>query len=853
VDRIRLAWSQLRQQIGQLAVAVTTIALGVALAASMLLANASLQEGFETSIDALAGRAELQVTSLAGGPIDEGLVEVVRGVSGVRTATALLVGSGFLGGARNEGTAVRVVGVDLLDDAAVRFYRTSPGGPAALDDALSFLNQPDSAVVTKSLAARLGLERGDELAIELPRGSSRLTVRGVLSDDGVGQASGGKLVVMDLYAAQDALGMPARVSQVDVLVDPGVTPERVGALLRAALPDHVSVVLLEDRREALVRSVAAFQMLLDLIGAFALLLAVLITGNRLATIYQERLWEMGVMRALGVSRARLVRELLLEAALLATVAVAIGLPIGIAFAQIIVVPVADTMTLNFKEAVTATWVAPRPLPLLFAAAGGVLTALAAALFPASQAVRKSVVSVLARGRRRDAVSDTRSQKWARVLVPILAFALLLLQPVLARGALDAVTLVVIAAAGALLLVPVLRLAGEPIGRLFGVPATIGVQDQSRTPSRAIGAAAVLMTGVAIAIWIASIGESFERYVVEAVMKIRRGDLVVESIYDLGAPGAGRPVVSDRVVDEIAATEGVEAVGAYVIAKANDPETGLLALDPIRLRRAEFGDWALEPGAMPGALELVARGDAVLIDTNLATQRGVEVGRPFRLSTPSGPVSLPVAGVLRTVPTVPSGDVILSREVYRRLWKDATITRAFVLVAPGHSIDQVRRSIQGRVGSRYRLQVTRLEDLSRWFASGVRDGFAFARVMAVITLVVVLFGTGDALAANVLERTREIGTLRALGLSAAQVRTMVLSQALAIGVAGSGLAVAVGMGAGLAFVWLLRPLLGWEMELYPTFGIAFAGGALGVLACVLGAVVPAMRAARFPPAAALRYD
>ena len=145
-----------------------------------------------------------------------------------------------------------------------------------------------------------------------------------------------------------------------------------------------------------------------MIGAFALLLAVLITGNRLATIYQERLWEMGVMRALGVSRARLVRELLLEAALLAIIAVAFGIPIGIAFAQIIVVPVADTMTLNFKEAVTATWVAPRPLPLVAAAAGGVLSALAAALVPASQAVRKSVVSVLARGRRRDAVGACRT-------------------------------------------------------------------------------------------------------------------------------------------------------------------------------------------------------------------------------------------------------------------------------------------------------------------------------------------------------------------------------------------------------------------------------------------------------------
>lgn len=851
MGQLRLAWSQIRPQLGQLLIAVSTIALGVALAAGILLANASLVSSFEESIDVLAGNAELQVTTLAGGPLDEALVERVRAVPGVTDAAALLIGTAYLEG--ETPLSVRVIGVDMLDESAARLYRAGDT-VAAMDDPLIFMNQPDSVLFTKTLASRRGRSLGDTLAVELPTGRQTWTVRGILDDDTVAGAFGGRLVVMDLFAAQQAIGVPGGASQFDVKIAPDAVATEVGARLRSVLPAHISVELLSERRSRLAASTTAVQIIVDMIGGMALLLAVLVTANRLSTVYQERLWEMGVMRALGISRTKLVRDLLIEAFLVSLLAVAAGLPLGVLFAQILVAPVADTMSLNLKEAIATSWVAPRPLPLVVAGLAGILTALLAALVPAVQAVRRSVVTVLAKGRRRDEQPSSAMKRWAQVAVPVLAFAVWAMRSWLPQGALAALAMLLIAAAGALLLAPLLRLVAGPIGMLFGIAAHIGVEDQSRTPSRALGAAAVLMAGVAIPVWMAGVTQSFQDYVVDQVMKIRRGDLVVESQFELGATGAGRPVVSDEVVDIIADTPGVDAVGGAVIAKAASPEMGILALDPVRLRRAEFGNWGLEPDAEPGALERVARGEAILVDTHLQANYDVVVGKPFRILTPSGPVELPVAGVLRTVPIIPSGDVILSRDLYRRLWNDRTITRAFVLVAPGHSVPEVASRIAGRLGDRYRLDVKPIEDLSEWFSAAVVAGVSFVRLLVVLTLVVVLVGCGDALAANVLERTRELGAMRALGMSRAQVRLMVLAQALAIGLAGSGLAILVGLALCVAFTEGFTPaVIGWDLEFRPSVGVAFLGAGLGTLACVLGAAVPAERAARLSPAVALRYE
>ena len=285
-----------------------------------------------------------------------------------------------------------------------------------------------------------------------------------------------------------------------------------------------------------------------------------------------------------------------------------------------------------------------------------------------------------------------------------------------------------------------------------------------------------------------------------------------------------------------------------------PETGIVAADPVRFLDSDFGTWPLATGALPDALGRVSRGEAVLADATLAARRGLEVGDSVRLTTPSGALELPLAGITPTKFRSPAGDVMFSRALYQRYWHDSSITQAFLVLAPGVPAAEVARAIQATLGQRQRLRVMTRDELAAWYGAGVRRAYSFLDVLVVLTLIVVVIGTGDALAASVLERTREIGTMRALGLSPRAIAAQVFAQACAIASVGVGLALLVGYAMSFAFVKGLIPsLLGWQLELDARWQVAALAAALGALACVVGALVPAVRASRMSAVAALRYE
>jgi putative ABC transport system permease protein len=847
---LELAYQQVRPRLGQLATAVVIIALGVALSAGMLLANAALRDSFEESIDAIAGRADLRVAASSGGRMPESLTERVRNTPGVDAALPLLLERLHLEDGSND--AVRIAGVDLLDDSAVRVYEVA--GRGAIDDPLLFMSRPDSALVPASFAAARDLREGSALRVRSPHGPVTLRVRGLLEAEGVARAFGGHLVVMDLVSAQQAFEAEGQITQIDLRVADGADREDVRRALLAVLPAHLTVERPEDLKVDLSRTFSGFQVMLDAIAASGLLLAVLITGNRLTTIYQSRLWEMGVLRALGMSFRALMAELMVEALLVCAAAVVLGLVLGTLFAQLIVSPIADVTSLNFKHVIAVDWVAPQPGPLAIAALGGIASGLVAAFAPAYRASRTAIAAVLNQARLRDPWPEAPGKGRVRIAAVATVAALLGAEAVADVGMLSGVTMALALVAGGLLVGPILRGTSRPLGSLLGSAAEIGVEDQGRVPSRAMGAAAVLMVGVAIVIWISTMRESFSGYVVEQLMRTRQGDLVVDSAFNEIATGDSQARLSEEVLERLREIPSVEAVGAAVAAKSASPETGVLAVDPIRLLDAGFGSWRLEAGAPPDALHRVAAGEAALIDTNLASRRKISVGETVALNTPTRVLELPVAGVIRTIPLSQQGDVIISRALFRETWNDSTVTQAYLRVRPGARVADVAARVRRELGERYHLRVMSSEQLSRWFGQSVRQGFAFLDAMMALTLLVVLLGSADALAANVIERAREIGTLRALGLSRADVVGMLFSQSLAIGTAGALLAVAVGVAMSLAFVHGLIPsLLGWQLELRwsPTLVASAAG--LGVLACLLGTLPAAVRVARLSVVDAIREE
>jgi putative ABC transport system permease protein len=350
-----------------------------------------------------------------------------------------------------------------------------------------------------------------------------------------------------------------------------------------------------------------------------------------------------------------------------------------------------------------------------------------------------------------------------------------------------------------------------------------------------------------------VARSFERSVVDVLTQAMRSDLVVSSSHvesgfleapvdaslltDVADIAGVRRVVGDRVADT------THAGGAIAID----------AFDPVYFSDPSFGQWPLVGTRIPDVWGAVARGEAVIVSSNFVLNLGARVGDALTLETPAGPLAVTVGGVI-THFTSPRGTILMSRDVYARQWRDPTVTRAFVEITPGADLAAVRRAISAALGRKYALRILTCPEIVDYFASQVRIGFAGLYVLAGLVLLVVVVGISDTLAAGVLERTREIGALRVVGVSRAAVRRMVLLEGCALGVLGLVLAAAAGTALGTLWVRATFPyLFGWVIELHFPYVYALQVAALTVLACLAAAYVPSRRAAALQPAAALRHE
>ena len=853
--RLRVAWAQVHGAAGQLVTTGVAIALGVALAASILLVNRALVASMQDSIEALAGKADLTVLAQGQDGVDDGLVEVVRATPGVVTAVPVVTGTALVND--DSGESLTIFGVDLLNDKARQLYQTYGEDAVQLADPVVFLNAPDSIIVTRQFMERRGLRRDDTVELLTPSGARSFTIRGVLDSKGATRAFGGSLVVMDVYAAEEAFLHDGRISQIEVVTDHDADLQHVAGQLTRSLPQGIAVEKTAQRTAGIRKLFAGFQLMLDGLALMGLLVGFLIAFNRLSMVFRKRLWEIGVTRALGARRGIVVRELLKESLLLGLGGVALGLFLGVLLAQRLMPAVARTAELNFNLTTRATPVPIQIGPLLAAGVMGLLASVLAAIVPAIRAAKAPAVEVLrAKGLLQLPAAPAGRANAVRVVLVTLAAAFAVLEVATGSAALGLLATATILIAACCLIRPVLSYVGRSlegtVARCFGLIGRLAVVDMLRVPSRTVMIVSIMTTGLGAVVWFGAMEGSFESLTTGALGQVRRADLIVASSFAHGTVAA----VGEDVADEIARIPGVERVSSERLASwtSGGNVIGICAFDAPHFRDPRFGDWIFNGDHIAGVLERVARGDAILASPGFARSHGVKVGDTITLETPSGPFSAVLAGLTVVSLISPTGDIVMTRNLFRRLWHDSLITRAHVLLAPGTDEGAVRAAISRGIGRRYRLQILSPRQLIETFAAEVRQGFAFTRILQAMTLLVVLLGMADALVASVIDRARELSTMRAIGAPRYRIGALLTLQSAIMGFLGVAFAVATGLA--LATLWggsTMEAVVGWPIGVSLPLRTILGAVILGILVCAIAAIPPARSAMQLAPADGLRCD
>lgn len=844
------------------AMTVLGVALGVAVSIAIRTANVEVLRSFEEAVLTVAGRATLQVSGGELG-LDERVIAVLREHQDVLAALPVLQQQTLVAAGPHRGKPLPVVGLDLLEAAEHHKVRlsTESGGEPALDPLL----EPDAVFIGARLAADWSLIPGSELELLIGTERRRVVVRGVVESSTGVRTAWDHLAVMDIAAAQTLFGMAGRLDRIDLVTDPARPVAEVAEAIRPLLPPPLTVHRPAHRNEQVERMVRAFQLNLATLSGVGLLVGLLLVYNTIAYSVVRHRREIGILRALGLGRPGVAALFIGEAAIMGFLGGMAGSVFGVLLANRLVALLSRTVSdLYVPVSVTAgglSWLTPGLV--LEGGLFGLTVAILGALAPSWDASRTAPAQALAPGEYEGAQAF-RAGPLARAggACLILAGLLALAGPVggiPVFGYASAFCLLVSFSCLAPLLISgvgILAAGGEaPERRRVGALGLIAAEQVARAPGRNAVTVSALMVGIAIMIGVGIMIQSF-RWTVDAwINQTVMADMVVAApgwlTGDEGGAQARRMPLA--WADLAAAVPGVAAVDTYrdLTVELGGRPVSLVSRD-LRVH-AERSRYLFVNGDSAERLARTIEAQGVVISEVLAGRLGLREGSQLTLMTPAGERSLPVLGVFYDYAT-DGGKLVMDRSLYRTLWHDDTTTVIAVYLAPDADVARVRRQLADTMGQVGQIVVITNAEIKREILAIFDRTFTVTYALELIAVVIALLGIVNTLLTSVLERQREMATLRAIGASAGQIRRLVLWEGFYLGMLGAGLGVTSGVLLSFLLIHVInKQSFGWTIQFQFPGWLVVEGVGLALGAALAASYLPAAWAARQPVVEGLRYE
>ena len=831
----------------QLILSVLGVALGVAVMVAMDLAIQSSREAFRVSSETVAGRATHQLLPGATGVPDRVLAEL-RVEGGVRGAAPVV--EGFVTSPLLPDRPLRLLGLDPFSEAPFRPWLA--GGPGTGVDGSLLLVQSGAVFLSRETAEAAGVGEGDRLPIRAGAREGELEVAGILDpEDRASRLGLRDLLVVDLAEAQAQLDRTGRLDRIDLIL-----PDRTGEeeRVQALLPDGIRLERAGSREATMAEMIRAFDMNLTALSLLSLVFGIFLIYNTMTFSVVQRRGTLGTFRALGATRSQVVGSVLGEALLLGALGSVLGLVGGIILGRGLVRLVTRTIN-DLYFVVSVEGLALPPGALIQGAALGIGATLLAALPPAweagSTSPREAMTRSSVEGRVRSAVPRVALAGSAFLLVGVALLLVPTLELAPAFAGLFAILL------GFALLTPITTVwvvgaLRPPLGRLMGIIGAMAARGVVTSLSRTAPAMAALVIAVSVTVGLGVMIQSFRGSVVQWLDVTLQADLYVSnpSLVSARAEGELPPglAVGAR---EIAGVAGVSTYrGVDLLTDYGMTRLVALDLDP----RGESGIDLLDaPGGPERVFQAFRGGEGVLASEPFAFRNGLAPGDQVRLDGEGGTIHLPILGVFRDYGS-DTGALMMARSLYDRLYDDPEVTSLGIFLEEGVDGEQVADAVRALAGEASPVVVRSNRELRELSLEVFDRTFAITRVLRLLAFAVAFIAVLSALMALQLERRRELGVLRATGMTPEQGWGLITTQTGVMGVVAGILAIPVGIALAVVMIFVVnRRSFGWTLDMVVGPDLLVQAVGLAVVGSLLAGVYPSWRLSRTSAAEALRGE
>jgi putative ABC transport system permease protein len=709
----------------------------------------------------------------------------------------------------------------------------------------------NEVVIDAGTAEDEGYAVGDTVGVAPEGPVQEFEVVGIAQYGGVASLGSATFVVFDLATAQTLLDKEGQLDEIFAAGNPGVSPEQLAADLRAALPASTTVQTGAESAQEETEEITTFTNIIEYFllafAGIALFVGAFVIFNTFSITVAQRTREFATLRTIGASRRQVLGTVILEALVIGFVASLIGLALGVALA------------LGLK-ALFASFGAELPeVGLVFATRTvvvsmliGVLVTLAAGLAPAFRATRVPPIAAVREGAELPPSRMARFTPYIGLLTMALAILLLAYgmfvddlgtaERLLSLGAGCLALFTGVALLSSRMVRPLSNLVGWPARRVGGVAGQLAQANAKRNPGRTASTAAALMIGLALVTFVTVLAEGIRSSNRDAIEDQVRAEYVItaQDGYSPVVPEAGeavRSASSAELVTNVRSDVGEAAgSGKYV--------TGI---EPDSIAQAYRFDW--EDGS-DAVLATLGENGAIL-DDDFANDKNLAVGDTFTLvSVNNNRMELEVKGIYKPPPFYPLlGSVSVTQSTFDSLYERPRNLFTFVDV-PGEPTPETTQNLVGAVGEFPDAKVWTRGEWIDWQDSEVAEFLTFLYVLLVLSVIVSLFGMVNTLVLSMYERTRELGMLRAVGMTRRQVRRMVRHESIITALIGA----ALGLPLGVFLAALVTQALSiYDLQLSVPLVPLVVFAILAIIVGVIAAILPARRAARLNVLEALQYE
>jgi putative ABC transport system permease protein len=790
---VLIARRSIRARLGRLIAISIAILVGVSFVVGSFVLADSLRKTFDDLFTNISQNVDLQVRhSVAFGqddanvqrdPVPASLLDTVRGVEGVQLAEGNIQRYAQI--IDPKGEVVKTQGAPTLGVA----WSNSPLSGLTIKEGTPPSGM-DQVAIDKATADRENIKLGDRIQVITDVGTYPMTVTTLVGLGDTDGFAGATLAAFDPATANTVLGANGTYDAIDVKVDQGVDPATVIPKIQQVLPQGTEVVtrqvVIDENKKALDSIISAFGTGLLVFAFITAFVSAFLINNVFQITIGQRLRELAMMRAIGAKGGQVRRLIYTEALVMSIIATIVGIAAGIGVAKLLI-QIFNSAGAGFPSTATVL----RPFTVVMAFVVGVGITMASVIIPARRAAKIPPVAAMRPELGFEALSAKRLIAGVIVtVVGVVAFIVgLFAQPGGTPG------LIGLAGGGGLLIFlgvasvsstvarPVTKLIGWPVAKLFKTPGTLARENAGRSPRRTSATAAALMIGVALvsaaAVFASSIRETFT----DALDRSVKADYVITDESFQGLP----PTIADTLskVPEVSAVTAVRGTAALV----DGDQKAIGAVDPLAFEQL------VDIDVKEGSYQAMADG-GIFVQQDPARDLKLQIGSPVELTFQNGTTAtLPVAGIYADASI--AGNWLMSLDTLEQLVPNSTNRDFFVAakLAPGVTPEQGDAAVKAAMKAYPQAKVQTNAEFRKSQEGQIDQLLVVITVLLGFSIIIAVLGISITLALGVFERTREIGLMRAVGMTRRQTRRTVRWEAIIVSTFGAIVGIIVGSALG----------------------------------------------------------